>query len=180
MRTITQDRVFYLRRSWVKTAFLQQKFEDHSLAVDATSISSLPLQESREGSDTRLFSQINVEVNGHDEAVLESYSQFVRRAAKILNIDISGRIALPIKRQRFTLLKSPHIYKKHRVQYEIRTHRRLLQLHQLTGETADVFLEYIQRNLPEGVSMKVEQVELEELDVEIPVDAQTYFDSKNK
>ena len=43
-----------------------------------------------------------------------------------------------------------------------------------------MFLEYIQRNLPEGVSMKVEQVELEELDVEIPVDAQTYFDSKNK
>ena len=56
------------------------------------------------------------------------------------------------------MLKSVHIFKKHRVQYEIRTHSRLVQVKQITGTTADVFLEYIQRNLPEGVSMSVYQV----------------------
>ena len=80
------------------------------------------------------------------------------------------------------MLKSPHIYKKHRVQYEIRTHSRLMQVSlspnlgsqnqpqsevfavalpkvkQITGTTSDVFLEYIQRNLPEGVHMSVYQV----------------------
>ncbi len=60
--------------------------------------------------------------------------------------------------QKFTVLKSVHIYKKHRVQYEIRTHMRLMQIWEITGTTADVFLEYIQRNLPEGVSMTVNQV----------------------
>lgn len=67
-------------------------------------------------------------------------------------------MALPTRIQKFTVLKSAHIFKKHRVQYEIRTHSRLVQIKQITGTTADVYLEYIQRNLPEGVSMSVYQV----------------------
>ena len=70
------------------------------------------------------------------------------------------RVALPTRIQKLTLLKSVHIFKKHRAQYEIRTHSRLVQIKQITGTTADVFLEYIQRNLPEGVSMSVYQVRL--------------------
>ncbi len=70
------------------------------------------------------------------------------------------RSALPTRIQKFTVLKSAHIFKKHRVQYEIRTHVRQLQIKEITGTTADVFLEYIQRNLPEGVSMTVYQVSL--------------------
>lgn len=44
------------------------------------------------------------------------------------------------------------------VQYEFRTYFRFMQFHRLTGSTADTFLEYIQRNLPEGVAMKVTKV----------------------
>jgi small subunit ribosomal protein S10 len=62
-----------------------------------------------------------------------------------------------------TLLKSVHIYKKHRVQYEIRTYFRFMQFHKLTGSTLDTFLEYIERNLPEGVALKAAKVELEAL-----------------
>ena len=65
---------------------------------------------------------------------------------------------MPTRIQKFTVLKSAHIFKKHRVQYEIRTHARLIQIKQITGTTADVYLEYIQRNLPEGISMSVYQV----------------------
>lgn len=68
------------------------------------------------------------------------------------------RLALPTRIQKFTVLKSVHIFKKHRVQYEVRTHMRLMQAKEITGTTADIFLEYIQRNLPEGVSMTVSQV----------------------
>ena len=71
---------------------------------------------------------------------------------------VVSRVALPTRIQKFTVLKSPHIYKKHRVQYEIRTHSRLMQVKKITGTTVDIFLEYIQRNLPEGVSMSVYQV----------------------
>ncbi|XP_035212675.1 28S ribosomal protein S10, mitochondrial-like, partial [Stegodyphus dumicola] len=64
---------------------------------------------------------------------------------------------------RRTLLKSVFIYKKHRVQYEFRTYFRIFELKHLTGSTADTYLEYIQRNLPEGVSMKVTKHRIEKL-----------------
>jgi len=109
----------------------------------------------------RLMSLLTLKVRGTDPAVLDSYTQFMRRAATILNLDVSGKVILPMHIEKRTLLKSPHIYKKHRYQYELRTHARMLQVRELTGDSADIFLEYIQRNIPEGVSMSVEQTELE-------------------
>ena len=41
----------------------------------------------------------------------------------------SDRVALPTRIQKYTVIKSPHIFKKHRVQYEIKTHSRLMQVH---------------------------------------------------
>jgi len=49
------------------------------------------------------------------------------------------------------------------VQYETRTYYRLVRLEKLTGSTADTFLEYVQRNLPEGVAMKVTRRQVMEL-----------------
>lgn len=63
--------------------------------------------------------------------------------------------------ERLTVLKSVHVHKKHRVQYETRTYYRFMDFAKLTGSTADTFLEYIQRNLPEGVAMKVTKVSLD-------------------
>ncbi|KAL4676159.1 hypothetical protein H8959_010304 [Pygathrix nigripes] len=101
-----------------------------------------------------LYKRLSVLVKGHDKAVLDSYEYFAVLAAKELGISIKVHEP-PRKIERFTLLKSVHIYKKHRVQYEMRTLYRCLELEHLTGSTADVYLEYIQRNLPEGVAMEV-------------------------
>lgn len=62
---------------------------------------------------------------------------------------------------RFVLLKSVHIYKKHRVQYEIRTYYRFIHFHKLTESTLNTFLEYIERNIPEGVAIKATKVEIQ-------------------
>lgn len=64
------------------------------------------------------------------------------------------------KHDRMTLLKCKTGNKKHRVQYEIRTWYRFMEFAKLTESTADTYLEYIQRNLPEGVFMKVTKVGL--------------------
>ncbi|PFX13183.1 putative 28S ribosomal protein S10, mitochondrial [Stylophora pistillata] len=125
-----------------------------------------------------LYSLINIKYKGSDEAVLRSYTKFMTMAAKHLDIDISDRILLPTAIERYTILKSPHIFKKHRAQYEIRTHGRMLQVRNVTQETADVFLEYVQRNIPEGVSMKVEQTELESISdyFVLPPEAQEFLE----
>ncbi|XP_067013337.1 small ribosomal subunit protein uS10m isoform X1 [Anabrus simplex] len=112
----------------------------------------------------KLYRLLEVEVRGNDPAVLKSYSWFATTAARELGIRVGECWAQrkPIH-ERMTLLKSVHIYKKHRVQYEVRTYFRFMQFHQLTGSTSDTFLEYIQRNLPEGVAMKVTKARLEPL-----------------
>lgn len=67
------------------------------------------------------------------------------------------------KHHRMTLLKSVHIFKKHRVQYEIRTYFHFMTFHKLTGSTLDTFLEYIERNLPEGVALKATKTEIQQM-----------------
>lgn len=62
--------------------------------------------------------------------------------------------------ERYTLLKSAFVHKKHRVQYEVRTYFHFVHFHRLTGSTLSTFLEYIERNLPEGMAMKATKVEL--------------------
>ncbi|KYN01224.1 28S ribosomal protein S10, mitochondrial, partial [Cyphomyrmex costatus] len=112
----------------------------------------------------KLYKKVEIEVRGNDPAVLKSYGQFATMAADHLKIHI-GRNTAPYKaiHERWTVLKSAHVHKKHRVQYEIRTYYRYLDFLKLTGSTADTFLEYLQRNLPEGVAMKVTKVEMEKL-----------------
>ncbi|KAG7239218.1 hypothetical protein INR49_029971, partial [Caranx melampygus] len=112
-----------------------------------------------------LFKRVSVLVKGHDRAVLDSYEFFATTAAKELGITISKVYEPPKDIDRLTLLKSVHIFKKHRVQYEMRTHYRALsqKLSHLTGCTAQVYLEYIQRNLPEGVAMEVTKTAMEKV-----------------
>ncbi|XP_056219222.1 probable 28S ribosomal protein S10, mitochondrial [Seriola aureovittata] len=110
-----------------------------------------------------LFQRVSVLVKGHDRAVLDSYEFFATMAAKELGINISKVYEPPKEIDRLTLLKSVHIFKKHRVQYEMRTHYRCIELSHLTSCTAQAYLEYIQRNLPEGVAMEVTKTAMEKV-----------------
>ncbi|XP_063958687.1 small ribosomal subunit protein uS10m-like [Lytechinus pictus] len=119
--------------------------------------------QTNEDEPDKLYKWIELKVKGHDDAVLDSYTKYVNLAATELDIQIES-IAKPFRNiRRLTLLKSRHVYKKHRVQYEMRTYYRVIKLKHLTGSTASVFLEYIQRNLPEGVAMQVQKCSIEKL-----------------
>ncbi|KAM4771677.1 small ribosomal subunit protein uS10m [Rhinophrynus dorsalis] len=110
-----------------------------------------------------LYKKIEVLAKCHDKPVLDSYEYFAVLAAEQLGIPVE-KVHEPQKKiERFTLLKSVHIFKKHRVQYEMRTHYRCFELKHLTGSTANVYLEYIQRNLPEGVALEITKTTLETL-----------------
>lgn len=65
--------------------------------------------------------------------------------------------------ERYTILRSAFVHKKHRVQYEFRTYFNFINFHRLTGSTLSTFLEYIERSLPEGVALKATKVELLEM-----------------
>uniref|UniRef100_L7M1W8 Small ribosomal subunit protein uS10m n=1 Tax=Rhipicephalus pulchellus TaxID=72859 RepID=L7M1W8_RHIPC len=115
------------------------------------------------GEPDKLYKRIELEVRGHDTAVLKSYKWYALEAAKLLDIKVSRTWQPKRVHERWTLLKAPFSKKKHMVQYEMRTHFEVIELKHLTGSTADTYLEYIQRNLPEGVAMKVTKTTLERL-----------------
>ncbi|KAK3544946.1 hypothetical protein QTP86_029204 [Hemibagrus guttatus] len=110
-----------------------------------------------------LFQKLTVLVKGHDKAVLDSYEFFATLTAKELGLTLSKVFEPPRHIERLTLLKSVHIFKKHRVQYEMRTHYRAIEIDRITGSTANAYLEYIQRNLPEGVAMEVTKTAIEKV-----------------
>ncbi|OXU31443.1 hypothetical protein TSAR_004721 [Trichomalopsis sarcophagae] len=141
-----------------------QNIQENGLRTMLCSTFSSSVPSTETAKPDKLYKKIEVEVRGNDPAVLKSYGIFTTTAANHLGITVSGNYA-PYKavHQRWTLLKSKHVHKKHRVQYEIRTYYRFLEFLKLTGSTADTFLEYIQRNLPEGVAMKVTKIEIQRL-----------------
>ncbi|GFS21845.1 28S ribosomal protein S10, mitochondrial [Elysia marginata] len=108
-----------------------------------------------------LYRQITVEVKGHNPAVLNSYQKFTMMAAEELGVNITKIFEPPRVITRMSLMKSVFVHKKHFHQYEMRTLYRVFEFKNLTGSTASMFLEYIQRNMPEGVAMKVTKHQLE-------------------
>ncbi|KAB5542073.1 hypothetical protein PHYPO_G00087260 [Pangasianodon hypophthalmus] len=134
-----------------------------STANVSTSYSSPESQITVTDEPDTLFQKLTVLVKGHDKAVLDSYEFFATLAAKELGLTLTKVFEPPRNIERLTLLKSVHIFKKHRVQYEMRTYYRSIEIARITGSTADAYLEYIQRNLPEGVAMEVTKTAIEKV-----------------
>lgn len=132
------------------------------IGILSKALSSTPAP--AEGIPDKLYKKVEIEVRGNDPAVLKSYSKFAELAAN--NLGITVRTNKPLTKpihERLTVLKSVHVHKKHRVQYETRTYYRYIDVAKITGSTANTYLEYIERNLPEGVAMKVTKVEIRQL-----------------
>ncbi|KAF8568296.1 hypothetical protein P879_07347 [Paragonimus westermani] len=110
-----------------------------------------------------LYKKLVITVKGHEPAVLKSYETFVREVCDNLVLNLHCETRHRPTFLRLSLNKSPFIYKKHQRQYEFRTYYKYFTVDRITGCTADVFLEYIQRNLPEGVAMEVARHRLEKL-----------------
>ena len=111
----------------------------------------------------KLYRAVFVYVKGHENSVLKSYSEFCTMAAENLDIKHDGVMQPKDMRDRLTFLKSSNNHGDHRVQYEMRTYKRVIPLKFLTGTTAKVYLEYIQRNIPAGVAMHVHKFEAQRI-----------------
>uniref|UniRef100_A0AC34RR76 Small ribosomal subunit protein uS10m n=1 Tax=Panagrolaimus sp. JU765 TaxID=591449 RepID=A0AC34RR76_9BILA len=108
----------------------------------------------------KLFKKIELEVRGHDKAVLQSYMSFLHNACIHLNVECTPTEHLPYVRWVQWLLRSKFVHKKYKLHYETRTHIKRCSVLNVTGSTASTLLEYLQRQVPEGVGMKVTYEEL--------------------
>uniref|UniRef100_A0A0M3JUF9 Small ribosomal subunit protein uS10m n=1 Tax=Anisakis simplex TaxID=6269 RepID=A0A0M3JUF9_ANISI len=111
----------------------------------------------------KLYSKVNLEVRGHDKAVLRSYTTFLQTACHHLSIQCTPVEILGYIRWIQPLLRSKFVHKKYKLHYETRTYIRRMSIKNVTGSTMSTFLEYIERNIPEGVAMKVNSEEIVDL-----------------
>jgi small subunit ribosomal protein S10 len=92
-------------------------------------------------------------LKGYDYRLLDQSTGAIVETAKRTGAKLVGPIPLPTKTERYTVLKSPHVDKKSREQFEIRTHKRILDIIDPTAKTVD---ELKKLELPAGVHIKIE------------------------
>ena len=95
---------------------------------------------------------IRIRMEAYDHAVLDQSALEIVETAKRTHSEVHGPIPLPTRIERYTVLRSPHIDKKSREQFEIRTHKRLIDIIQPTGKTVDALNKL---SLPAGVDIKI-------------------------
>ena len=98
-------------------------------------------------------SNIRIRLKAFDSQILDESVHEIVNTAKRTGAEVVGPIPLPTKIERFTVNRSTHVNKKSREQFEIRTHKRVLDIVNPTPHTDDALMNL---NLSVGVDVKVE------------------------
>jgi small subunit ribosomal protein S10 len=96
--------------------------------------------------------RIRIRLQAYDHSVLDQAVQDIIETARGTGARVVGPIPMPTRMERFTVNRSPHVDKKSMDQFEIRTHKRLLDI---VGPTAKTVDELKKLNLPAGVDITI-------------------------
>ena len=96
--------------------------------------------------------RIRIRIEGYDHEIIDQSAMDIVNTAKRTGAKVRGPIPLPTKIERITVLRSPHVDKKSREQFEIRTHKRVLDIVDPTPQTVDALMKL---DLPAGVDVEI-------------------------
>src|SRR3982075_3946184 len=96
--------------------------------------------------------KIRIRLKAFDHRLLDQSTKEIVDTAKRTGARVAGPIPLPTAINRYTVLRSPHVDKKSREQFEIRTHKRLLDILEPTTQTVDALMKL---ELPAGVDVEI-------------------------
>jgi small subunit ribosomal protein S10 len=96
--------------------------------------------------------RIRIRLKAFDHRLIDQSAREIVETAKRTGATVKGPIPLPIKNERFTILISPHVNKDARDQYEIRTHKRLMDIIDPTDKTVDALMKL---DLAAGVDVQI-------------------------
>jgi len=97
--------------------------------------------------------KIRIYLKTFDHRILDQSAREIVEAAKRTGANIAGPIPMPTKISRFTVLKSRFVHKDSREQFEIRTHKRLIDVYAPSQQTVDALMHL---DLPAGVHIKID------------------------
>ena len=95
---------------------------------------------------------IRIRLKAFDHRLIDSSAKEIVETAKRMGAQVQGPVPLPTKKERFTILISPHVNKDARDQYELRTHKRLMDILNPTDKTVDALMKL---ELPAGVDVQI-------------------------
>jgi len=95
---------------------------------------------------------IRIKLKAYDHKLLDKSSDKIIKTAKTSGAIVSGPIPLPTNRSVYTVLRSPHVDKKSREQFEMRVHKRLIDIHNANPKTIDQLMKL---ELPAGVHIEI-------------------------
>ncbi|MFC6201844.1 30S ribosomal protein S10 [Lactiplantibacillus nangangensis] len=96
--------------------------------------------------------KIRIRLKAYEHRILDQSADKIVETAKRTGATISGPIPLPTDRTIYTVLRSPHKFKKSREQFEMRTHKRLIDIINPTPKTVDSLMKL---DLPSGVDIEI-------------------------
>lgn len=96
--------------------------------------------------------KIRIRLKAYDHVILDQSAEKIVDTAKKTGAKVSGPIPLPTQKEIVTILRSPHKYKDSREQFEIRTHKRLIDIVNPSPKTVDALMRL---NLPAGVDIEI-------------------------
>ena len=96
--------------------------------------------------------RIRIRMEAYDHRALDASAQEIVDLAKRTSATVHGPIPLPTRIERFTVLRSPHIDKKSREQFEMRTHKRVIDIFEPTSRTVEALNRLV---VPAGVFIKI-------------------------
>jgi small subunit ribosomal protein S10 len=96
--------------------------------------------------------KIRIRMEAYDHRVLDQAAAEIVETAKRTGAKVLGPIPLPTRVERYTVLRSPHVDKKSREQFEIRTHKRIIDILEPTAKTVDALNRL---NMPAGIEIKI-------------------------
>jgi small subunit ribosomal protein S10 len=95
---------------------------------------------------------IRVKLRAYDHRILDTSTKEIVSTAKRTGANVRGPIPLPTRIEKFTVLRSPHVNKKSREQFEMRTHKRVMDIVDPTPQTIDALMKL---DLAAGVDVEI-------------------------
>ena len=96
--------------------------------------------------------KIRIKLKSSDHSLVDKSSEKIVKAVKATGAIVVGPIPLPTKKEKFTVLKSPHVNKKARDQYQLCTYKRLVDIYSNSSKTVDALMKI---ELPSGVDVEI-------------------------
>jgi small subunit ribosomal protein S10 len=96
--------------------------------------------------------RIRIRLKAYDHRILDQSAQQIVETAERMGAQVAGPVPLPTKIEKYCVIRSPHVDKDSREQFEIRTHKRLIDILEPTPKTVNALMSL---NLPAGVDIEI-------------------------